>query len=111
LADDGDGLLNRAEVAMYVAKGRSNGPLLYDPSIDVASAQTLTLLTELRQAVDRGELRLFLQPKIALGTGHVVGAEGLLRWQHPERGLVAPTEFIPFAEKTGFIHVLTMWVF
>jgi diguanylate cyclase (GGDEF)-like protein len=111
LADDGDTLLNRAEVAMYVAKGRANGPLLYDPSIDVASAQTLTLLTELRQALDRGELRLFLQPKIALGTGRVVGAEGLLRWQHPQRGLVPPAEFIPFAEKTGFIHALTMWVF
>jgi diguanylate cyclase (GGDEF)-like protein len=110
-ADDGDTLLNRAEVAMYAAKRRSNGPLLYDPSIDVASSATLTLMTELRQAVDRNELQLFLQPKLGLGTGQVLGAEALVRWQHPQRGLVPPVQFIPFAEQTGFIRVLTMWVF
>jgi diguanylate cyclase (GGDEF)-like protein len=110
-AEDGDALLNRAEVAMYAAKRRSNGPLMYDQSIDVASAQTLTLMTELRQAVDGGELRLYLQPKLSLDTGKVVGAEALVRWQHPQRGLVPPAQFIPFAEQTGFIRVLTMWVF
>jgi diguanylate cyclase (GGDEF)-like protein len=110
-ADDGDTLLNRAEVAMYAAKRRSSGPLLYDPSIDVASSATLTLMTELRQAVDRNELQLFLQPKLGLGTGQVLGAEALVRWQHPQRGLVPPVQFIPFAEQTGFIRVLTMWVF
>ena len=110
-ADGGDALLNRAEVAMYAAKRRSSGPLMYDPSIDVASAQTLTLMTELRHAVDHGELRLYLQPKLALDTGHVVGAEALVRWQHPQRGLVPPVQFIPFAEQTGFIRVLTLWVF
>jgi diguanylate cyclase (GGDEF)-like protein len=110
-AEDGDALLNRAEVAMYAAKRRSNGPLLYDPSIDVASAQTLTLMTELRHAVDCGELRLYLQPKLALHSGQVVGAEALVRWQHPLRGLVPPAQFIPFAEQTGFIRALTMWVF
>ena len=68
-ADDGDALLNRAEVAMYAAKSRGSGPLLYDPSVDVASAQTLTLITELRQAVEHGELRLYLQPKLALESG------------------------------------------
>ena len=110
-ADDGDALLNRAEVAMFAAKVRSSGPMLYDPSIDITSVQTLTLMTELRQAVDQGELRLYLQPKLALGSGRVVGAEALVRWQHPKRGLVPPMEFIPFAEQTGFIRVLTMWVF
>ena len=110
-AENGDALLNRAEVAMYAAKGRGNGTLMYDPSVDVASAQTLTLISELRQAVDRDELRLYLQPKLALETGQLVGAEALVRWQHPERGLVPPMEFIPFAEQTGFIHALTMWVF
>ncbi|MEP7300558.1 MAG: EAL domain-containing protein [Caldimonas sp.] len=109
--DDGDALLNRAEVAMYAAKRRGDGPLMYDPSVDVASAQTLTLISELRQAVDRHELRLYLQPKLALDTGKVVGAEALVRWQHPQRGLVPPGDFIPFAEQTGFIHALTMWVF
>jgi diguanylate cyclase (GGDEF)-like protein len=110
-AADADGLLNRAEVAMYHAKKRGEGPMLYDVAFDAASAQTLTLLSELRHAVDHRELRLFLQPKLALDTGHVVGAEALLRWQHPRRGLVPPMQFIPFAEQTGFIRVLTQWVF
>jgi len=110
-ADDGDALLNRAEVAMYAAKNRGDGPQVYDPSIDVASARTLTLMTELRHAVDAGELRLFLQPKLGLESGQLMGAEALVRWQHPVRGLVPPAHFIPFAEQTGFINVLTMWVF
>ena len=110
-ASDADVLLSRAEVAMYTAKRRTSGPLMYDPSIDAASAQTLSLLTELRQALGQGELRLFLQPKLALDTGAVVGAEALVRWQHPQRGLVPPVQFIPFAEQTGFIRVLTIWIF
>jgi diguanylate cyclase (GGDEF)-like protein len=110
-ASDADGLLNRAEVAMYQAKRRGDGPVLYDPAFDAASSQTLTLLGELRHAVDHRELRLYLQPKLALDTGHVVGAEALLRWQHPQRGLVPPMQFIPFAEQTGFIRTLTLWVF
>jgi diguanylate cyclase (GGDEF)-like protein len=110
-ADNGDALLNRAEVAMYAAKSRGSGPLMYDPSVDVASAQMLTLITELRQAVEHDELRLYLQPKLALESGQVAGAEALVRWQHPQRGLVPPAEFIPFAEQTGFIHALTLWVF
>jgi diguanylate cyclase (GGDEF)-like protein len=108
---DGDALLNRAEVAMYAAKSRGNGPQVYDPTIEVASAKTLTLMTELRHAVDAGELRLYLQPKLALDSERLIGAEALVRWQHPQRGLVPPSQFIPFAEQTGFIHVLTMWVF
>ena len=110
-ATDADALLSRAEVAMYAAKRRTEGPLMYDASFDAASTQTLSLLTELRQAVERGELRLYLQPKLGLDTGRVSGAETLLRWLHPVRGLVPPMAFIPFAEQTGFIRVLTMWVF
>ncbi|MFL6696029.1 MAG: putative bifunctional diguanylate cyclase/phosphodiesterase, partial [Vitreoscilla sp.] len=110
-ADNGDALLVRAEMAMYEAKRRSHGPVTYDPAIDATSAQTLTLISELRQAVDRGELRLYLQPKLALEDRRIVGAEALVRWQHPQRGLVPPIQFIPFAEQTGFIRHLTMWVF
>jgi diguanylate cyclase (GGDEF)-like protein len=110
-ADDDDTLLIRAEMAMYAAKRRSNGPVTYDPAIDATSAQALTLISELRQAVDRNELRLYLQPKLALEDRRVVGAEALVRWQHPQRGLVPPVQFIPFAEQTGFIRLLTMWVF
>ena len=110
-ADDGDALLIRAEMAMVAAKRRSDGPVGYDPTIDATSAQTLTLMSELRQAIERNELRLYLQPKLALEDRAVVGAEALVRWQHPQRGLVQPAQFIPFAEQTGFIRALTMWVF
>ncbi len=110
-ASDADTLLSRAEVAMYAAKRCATGPVAYDASIDAASAQTLSLLSELRHAVEHGELRLFLQPKLALDDGAIAGAEALVRWQHPQRGLVPPMQFIPFAEQTGFIRVLTMWVF
>jgi EAL domain-containing protein (putative c-di-GMP-specific phosphodiesterase class I) len=85
--------------------------MVYEPSIDVASAQTLTLLGELRQAVEGSQLRLALQPKLALADGRLAGAEALVRWLHPERGMVPPAQFIPFAEQTGFIRVLTRWVF
>ena len=110
-ANDHDALLVRAEMAMYAAKRRNNGPVAYDPAIDATSAQTLTLISELRQAVDRNELRLYLQPKLALDDRRVVGAEALVRWQHPQRGLVPPGQFIPFAEQTGFIRSLTIWIF
>ena len=110
-AADADTLLSRAEIAMYAAKRRTQGPLMYEPAIDAASAQTLSLLTELRRAVEHGELRLYLQPKLALDTGRISGAEALVRWLHPSRGLVPPMEFIPFAEQTGFVRTLTMWVF
>jgi diguanylate cyclase (GGDEF)-like protein len=110
-AADADTLLSRAEVAMYAAKRRTAGAQLYDPGLDHGSAQTLSLLSELRHAVDNGELRLFLQPKVSLVDGRLVGAEALVRWQHPERGLVPPMEFIPFAEQTGFVRQLTLWVF
>jgi EAL domain-containing protein (putative c-di-GMP-specific phosphodiesterase class I) len=104
-------LLSRAEVAMYAAKRRGNGALMYEASIDAGSAQTLSLLTELRQAVLQNELRLYLQPKLLLDSGVVVGAEALVRWQHPQRGLVPPVQFIPFAEQTGFIRQMTIWIF
>ena len=108
---DVDLLLSRAEIAMYTAKRKADGPVMYEAAIDAASAQSLSLLTELRHAIDRGELRLYLQPKLAVESGRVVGAETLVRWAHPTRGLVPPMDFIPFAEQTGFIRTLTIWVF
>lgn len=110
-AQDVDALLSRAEVAMYAAKSRTTLMQVYDASLDSSSSETLSMLSELRNAVARGELRLFLQPKISLGTGRVSAAEALVRWQHPQRGLVPPLEFIPFAEQTGFVRQLTMWMF
>ncbi|MCZ4314350.1 EAL domain-containing protein [Comamonadaceae bacterium G21597-S1] len=110
-ADDADTLLSRAEVAMYAAKNRTTGIQLYDPALDSSSGLTLSLLTELRQAIDLEELRLFLQPKIRLSDDQVIAAEALVRWQHPSRGQVPPLEFIPFAEQTGFVRLLTLWMF
>jgi diguanylate cyclase (GGDEF)-like protein len=110
-AADADTLMSRAEIAMYGAKRKTESALLYDPRIDAGSAQTLSLLSELRQAVERQQLRLFLQPKIELATGRLLGAEALVRWQHPARGLVPPMAFIPFAEQTGFVRQLTQWIF
>ena len=110
-ADDADTLLSRSEIAMYAAKRRLSGPLQYDASFDSASTLTLSLLSELRRAVDRGELRLYLQPKVALHGQAGLAAEALVRWAHPQRGLVPPAEFIPFAEQTGFVRQLTLWMF
>jgi diguanylate cyclase (GGDEF)-like protein len=110
-ADAADTLINRAEMAMYAAKKRHAGPQMYEPAMDDSSAQSLSLLSDLREAIVRGELRLHLQPKLALATGAVAGAEALIRWQHPVRGMIPPGQFIPFAEQTGFIRQLTLWVF
>ena len=110
-ASDADQLLSRAEIAMHGAKRRTQGPLMFSSELESKAVQTLGLLSELRQAIDQGELRLYLQPKVALDDGQVCGAEALVRWQHPRRGLVPPMQFIPFAEQTGFIRQLTLWVF
>ena len=108
---DADTLIGHGEVAMFAAKARSSETLVYDPAMDSSSSQTLSLLSELRTAVDDNQLRLFLQPKVGLRNQAVVGAEALVRWQHPQRGLVPPMQFIPFAEQTGFIRKLTLWIF
>ena len=108
--NDGEALLSMAEVAMYAAKQRNDGAVVYDAAMDKSSEKSLSLLTELRNAIERNEFRLHVQPKIMLDTGKVVGMESLVRWVHPERGNVFPDEFIPFAEQTGFIRVLTRWV-
>jgi diguanylate cyclase len=107
---DAELLLSRAEVAMYAAKTGGNEAVVYDPAIDKSSQQSLSLLSELRRAAEKGEFRLFVQPKVSLSTGQVVGLEALVRWMHPEKGVIFPDHFIPFAEQTGFIRTLTQWV-
>jgi EAL domain-containing protein (putative c-di-GMP-specific phosphodiesterase class I) len=103
-------LLSRAEIAMHEAKRRTELLMIYETAMDPDSTTTLSLLSELRRAVERDELRLFVQPKFSLD-GRLVGGEALLRWQHPVRGMVPPLAFIPFAEKTGYVRQLTAWVF
>ncbi len=102
--------MQRADIAMYVAKQRSLGVAVYDPDTDGHSPERLALLGDLRRALSNDELFLHYQPKISLSTGEVCGAEALLRWQHPSRGLVPPDAFIPLAENTGLIGPLTTQV-
>jgi diguanylate cyclase (GGDEF)-like protein len=108
-AASADELLRCADLALEHARREKRPLALYDEAFKPAARDQLSLLGELRHAVEHDELRLFFQPKIELRTGRVAGAEVLLRWQHPTRGLLYPADFIPFAEKTGFIRRLTRW--
>src|SRR3954447_5305849 len=108
--DDVEILMQRADVAMYVAKGSTASHEVYASRHDRHSATRLALLGELRHAIDGDEFVLHYQPKASLSTGRVDGVEALVRWEHPERGLVPPDEFIPLAEQTGVIKPLTAWV-
>jgi diguanylate cyclase (GGDEF)-like protein len=103
-------LLKRAEVAMYFAKERRQGLAFYDSAQDRHSIQRLSLLGELRRALESEGLHLRYQPKVVLASGRPSGAEALLRWRHPRLGEVQPAEFVPIAEQTGAIRELTRWV-
>jgi diguanylate cyclase (GGDEF)-like protein len=106
---DGHDLLTRAEVALYAARHQHQAWLSYSATMDASDPASLTLLSDLKQAISQGELRLFIQPKVDLSTGDVSGGEALMRWKHPKRGMVPPDRFIPFAEQSGFIKQLTLW--
>ena len=107
---DINALLQRAELAMYEAKRRQCGFMLAGEVGPGPSPEDLSLIGEMRDALSRREFILHYQPKLDLATGRVIGAEALLRWQHPQRGLVPPGRFIPFAERTGFIREITPWL-
>ena len=100
-------LMQRADVAMYQAKETRSGIETYDPERDPHSTQRLSLFGQLRRAIEDGELVLHYQPKVDIETGHVAGVEALVRWQHPERGMLAPDTFVPLAEQTGLMKSLT----
>jgi len=104
-----DDLLRCADLALEQARREKRPLAMYEEALDPATRDQLSLLGELRHAVEHDELRLFFQPKIELATGRVAGGEVLLRWQHPTRGLLSPAAFIPFAEQTGFIRRITRW--
>jgi diguanylate cyclase (GGDEF)-like protein len=108
--DDADTLLRHADVAMYVAKRAGSGHARYDQRFEAAPQGQLSLLGELRRAVEQDELLLHYQPKVSLADGRVHRAEALVRWLHPERGMVPPGDFIPFAEQTGYIRQISRWV-
>jgi diguanylate cyclase (GGDEF)-like protein len=103
-------LVQRADVAMYDAKRSGTSIGTYSESRDPYSAERLQLLGELREAISAGELVLHYQPKISVDSDAVVGVEALVRWDHPRRGLLPPSEFVPLAERTGSIGELTRWV-
>lgn len=103
-------LFKRAGLALLEAKRQRDGvPQLFRPELEQEREARLTLERELRHAIDNGELRLHLQPQVDADR-HVIGAEALVRWQHPARGFVSPGEFIPLAEESGLILPLGNWV-
>ena len=107
---DAQTLVRNADIAMYAAKRNKTGFATYEKHYDTSQQEHLSLLSELRRAVERNELRLYYQPKVSLRSSHVSSVEALIRWEHPTRGLVPPVQFIPFAEHTGYIKLLTRWV-
>jgi len=108
--NDGSTMMRHADVAMYVAKRSTSGYALYDHLEDQHSVSRLAMVGELRHAIEHKQLVLFYQPKINLKEGQITGVEALVRWNHPQRGLLSPDEFIPLAEHTGLIRPLTFFV-
>ncbi len=103
-------LLRNAEVALNAAKRSKADHAWYSASMEAARLSHLSLVSDLRQAVAESQLQMWLQPKFDLHSARPVGAEALVRWQHPQRGFISPAEFIPFAEQTGYISMLTRWM-
>src|SRR5215213_2398267 len=103
-------LVRRADVAMYEAKREQGRIRVYDPSRDPNSPERLQRLSELRRGLHGGELVLHYQPKVSVEGGSVTGVEALVRWQHPDLGMLAPGEFLPLAERTRMMNELTRWV-
>ncbi len=108
--ENANSLLRRADVALYVAKHLQNDFSVYDPAYDSNSVKQLALKAELRSAIEEDQLVLFYQPKLDLARGCVDSVEALVRWQHPERGMIPPDQFIPLSEQRGLIGPLTEWV-
>jgi diguanylate cyclase (GGDEF)-like protein len=108
---DVDTLQQKAEVALYLAKQTKGFSIeVYSPEHDPHTTRRLTLMGELRSAIDNGELLLHYQPKVEIASHRIVAVESLVRWQHPQYGMLPPDEFISLAERTGLIRPLTYWV-
>jgi diguanylate cyclase len=108
--DDPLEALRRADVAMYAAKELGEPYRWYQPDLDRSAGEEARIGAELHTALDQGQLRLAYQPIVELPTGRLVAVEALVRWHHPERGMIAPAEFIPVAERNGTIVEIGAWV-
>jgi diguanylate cyclase (GGDEF)-like protein len=103
-------LMRQADIAMYAAKRTNQGIVVWDEKYNQHGHERLSLMSDLRKAVDGNELALVYQPKVSLAGGPTQAVEALIRWHHPVRGVVPPVDFIPFAEQTGYIRAITQWV-
>ncbi len=109
--DDADTLFKNADLAMYHAKSLGkNKYQYYTESMNESARERLTVENDLRRALARNELVLHFQPQVSLDTLEIIGLEALIRWQHPQRGLVPPLDFIPIAEQSELIHLIGQWV-
>jgi len=106
-----DALLRNADIAMYQVKaGGKNGHAFYEASMQDASRQKIVLEQSLRKALEKGELEMHYQPQVDAASGRIIGAEALMRWNHPTRGVVAPAEFLPLAEENGLMLPISDWM-
>ncbi|OOZ40225.1 hypothetical protein BOW53_08640 [Solemya pervernicosa gill symbiont] len=108
--DSAEELLRHAGVALKQAKSFRSGYESYHPEFDQHSVRRLMLNSDMREAIDRKEFSLYFQPKMPSNPAHPINAEALIRWQHPEHGFISPAEFIPLAERNGYIQKITRWV-
>lgn len=107
---DVEQLLLKADMAMYAAKRANVGCRIYTPEIEAQAAKNVEMQNELRHAIEKRQLILHYQPKISHQSGCIIGVEALVRWIHPEKGMISPDEFIPLAEASGLIQPLASWV-
>lgn len=107
---DEEALLNHAETALQESRAKKSPWIVYNTALEIDQSETLTLISDLKQAIQHNQLLLYIQPKIDITTRRAVGGEALIRWVHPEKGMIFPDQFIPFAEQTGVISDITNWM-
>lgn len=107
---DEESLLNHAETAQQESKAKKTDWIVYNAALEIDQSETLTLISDLKEAISQNQLLLYIQPKIDVATRKALGGEALIRWVHPEKGMIFPDQFIPFAEQTGVISDITNWM-
>lgn len=107
---DEEALLNHAETALKESMAKKSSWIVYNTGLEIDQSETLTLISDLKEAIQQDQLLLYIQPKIDVATRRALGGEALIRWVHPEKGMIFPDQFIPFAEQTGIISDITNWM-